>query len=1702
MKRLLIFLFCHLTVVALHAQKSLTDAWNDLEKLEQLGRPQSAIQLLDSIVESATTDKNFPYVVKSHFYRIAIYNQYLQNPQQEYLKYLTEKYDEAPFPVKEIIALPLAKCLLNIELDSGSGTSAAVDRALQLINSSLSNPQLFEIATQDYAPILQKDHFNPKDYQTYWQIDTSYSRDGSGRQPTLMDILIKEADKIFQHPLLSDYSLEKRFAQTSATFHQLNQDTTAWLFNLLEYNHYELSELLQLYEKFPRPEILLKIGTYYWNHNESPKAIPIFERLIQEHQHTYEAAMAKKSLEQIRKPFFTIDIPEVITSTKAIHATIASKNIKQLYYSILPMEISNWMSFKRRPPNEMLQQWPNRMEQLSVWPKDSLLPNPGTGQYVLLVSDSPNPMSNSQTREIKILFFQVSDLSFFQTTKGAQKQLIVTNALNGQPMERISFEFFENQNYNIDGFVKKHPHTVLLSNQDGAITIPTSLPTRSVFRVINGEDTLYNDDLLINNPRPITILDTLTKSYIITDKAIYLPGTHLAYKIIHYRSIHANPAQVLPEVPLTISLLNTRGEVQSVQKVTTNEFGTATGNFLIPEGERSGNWSLKVEENSSNRVFFVEEYTLPEVELTINILNKSPKAGDTLLLSGQLTAYSGRNPSGAKINISLLPQDIWYKRNFPPSGKGSQPFWNTVVYTDVNGRFLVEVPSKVEPGRFQIAAEAMTLSGSSCESLLPVTLGVQKWKPTIKIPKQVVAYQPFKAQINLSNLLNIPGEAPFHFSIRSEKDSRILFQEFGLLKESQSFTVVVNETFSGPLIAELIIYEKDGTSQSVDQSLILIDRDFKYRDEEKGFLYYLESNHLKDGEALNLKLASDIPVYLIWESAKGTSESIWIQGDESSFTKIMNEGEGVLHLVGLKEHRLFYHQEPIVVSKAKKKLMLKYDQFATTLIPGQKVMWDFSLTNPEGKAALSEVAAVLYNKALDERAVQQWEFPFIFYRNYPSLYVSSGLFQNAQVVSWQNRKDKPVFYPPLVLPTIEDYAIPVYGVTPLMMRTNGNQRMEEKIAAIPEESPVETLANEGFNLLNNSRRIGEEVVFFKPSIKTSNKGRFSLEFDAPTTLSQWKLKILALDEKMNGVAEEQLVSTVKPFFLDPYVPKFLRRGDTFFWKTPVANLTDDIIEGQANLLLVDPMSKQDVSAVLTSKTRLDFRVETHSETYLNWIIDLNNTKNESVDFVMSATAPFFEDRVRSNIPILTDQVSLSANLPIYMPPFFSDTILFERKANPEFTYVSQPLDWVWDVLPTFFEEETSNNTIQLINQRFAAVIAYKMGKTAYFDQIAIIDEWLEEVQNKDGGFSWFPNGRSNPYITFYFLDLSSRMDSRSLPKEVVKNALKYLNESKLPEIYIAYINAQWNFNKKNQALSLQDWSGFPPLLKIMLGRYYLLTNQMTEAQAILTSLKETALGNFDTGIFWARESWGGSLQLASDALLFFVEMGTEEEWIQGLQMEILKHKRLNGWGNSKASALAVSALWATFSDVAKDSIQEIQYEWLNENGESSVKINNPNSVPAWGSIVQNFTQSIEEVEAYRQGPLKLKRSYFYEHNEEWLPFKNGDEWRVGQTVKVVLDIENESPMQTIVLRDEFPASAELLYETSSYRWNRNISYYQTRDRDAMLFYFDELPRGAHQVSYKFQLGRSGSYQTGISTITSAYDETFGSFDENMRWIIN
>jgi hypothetical protein len=1683
------------------AQNSVSDDWKELEKLEQLGRPQSALQLLDSILAWSESTSNYPYVVKAHLYREGLYNQFHQNPQQEYLNYLLDQYHKAPFPVRDIIAFPLAKTLLNVELDSGAGTSAAVDSALRLIKASLSNPKLLTIATADYAPIFESNTFNPKDYETYWQIDTSYSTDGSIRQPTLMDVLIKEAHEIFGHPLLNEESLDESYIQIAASFHQKQRDTIAWLFNLLTYGNKNLPDLLSLYQQFPRPEVLLKIGDYYWNHDESPKAVPIFERLIQDHKGTYEAAMAKKNLDQIRKPFFNIQIPEVITTEQSIAVKVTSKNIQQLYYQIYPMDISSWMSIKRESPNEMLQELPVRNPKLTLFPKDAQLPNPGPGAYLLILSDYPNPLSKHHSAEIKFSFFQISNLSFFQASRGNQKKLVIVNARNGQPAEGVTVEFFENTNYLIDGFTQRNPHTVLTSNGEGTITIPSSIPTRTVYRIIDGKDTLYHNDILINKYSQPSRKDTLTKSYIITDKAIYTPGSQVFFKIIHYQSVSNFPSETLSEVPLNVALLNTRGEVNALQKVITNEYGTATGHFTIPEKERSGNWTIKVEEGSSNRSFFVEEYTLPEIALTLSLLNESPKAGDTLLLEGQLKAFSGRNPSGAKVDISLVPQERWFKRQIPPSGNGGQPLWNTSVYTDERGQFKIAVPTDEAPGRFQIKAAAFTLSGSSCESQLPFVLGTQKWKPTVHIPKQVVAYQPFEVQLQLSNYLNRPGKAPYHFSIRSDANEGILYQEFGSLKDAQTFTVTIEDSIAGPLTAELLIYEEDGSSQSLVQPLLLIDRDFKYRDVAEGFLYHISSNHFQKGEELNLRLATDIPVYLIWESADGEMEATWLDVEQPVYQKTMKESNGVLHLIGSQGHQLYYYQEPIVVKQPDNHLILKYDQFTTTLIPGQKVKWDFSLTNPEGKAALAEVASVLYNKALDERGYQPWQFASTFQVDYPSLYISSGLFNSAQVIAWQNRKSKPIFYPAIVLPRLANYSRSFLGQTPLMMRSNMSSGIVEKTASISESTSEENVALDPLNQPNTIRNIGEEVVFFQPIITTSKKGQFSLEFDAPTTLSEWKLKILALDKELNSVAEEQIVTTFKPFFIDPYVPNFLRRGDTFNWNIPIANLTDDVIRGKAQLLLIEPKTKQLITAPLKDIHPREFSVETHSEVFVNWEMDLSQIAIEGLDFVMSASADIFEDRVQSHIPILTNQVKLSENWPVFLPPFHTDTISLDWKAPPEFHWVKQPLDWVWEVLPSFFEEEISNNTIQLINRRFAAVLAHEMGRGEYFDQISLIDEWLKDAQNNDGGFSWFPNGRSNPYISFYLLDLASRMKSQPLNKEVTKQALKYLNQSKLPPIYLAYINAQWENRKNTHELSIENWSGFPPVLKIMLGRYYQLTDQLEEAQAILTSLQETALGDFDSGIFWARESWGGALQLASDALLFFWEMEAERKWIQGLQMEVLKHKRLNGWGNSKSTALAISALWTTFSAIDFETTQDIRYEWKGMGEHEGLIVTNPNAFPAWGSIMQNYTKSIEEVEAYRQGPLKLNREYYVKTNEDWESITEMDNLKLGQTIKVVLNIYNESPMQTVVLRDEFPASAELSFAPSQYRWDRNITYYQTKDRDAVLFYFDDLPRGSHQVSYTYQLGRSGVFHTGISTIQSAYDDAFGSFDENMRWNI-
>ncbi|HEV7671974.1 MAG TPA: alpha-2-macroglobulin family protein [Thermoanaerobaculia bacterium] len=133
-----------------------------------------------------------------------------------------------------------------------------------------------------------------------------------------------------------------------------------------------------------------------------------------------------------------------------------------------------------------------------------------------------------------------------------------------------------------------------------------------------GESAAYSDLgwLYVETPEVAT-----SHGLIFTDRAVYRPGQKVLWKVLAYRGKSDEVPQLLPAAEVKITLLDPLGAEAGSAIVTTNAYGTASGELVVPTGRTLGAWSLSASfgtEAGGVASIQVEEYKRPTFEVTLD----------------------------------------------------------------------------------------------------------------------------------------------------------------------------------------------------------------------------------------------------------------------------------------------------------------------------------------------------------------------------------------------------------------------------------------------------------------------------------------------------------------------------------------------------------------------------------------------------------------------------------------------------------------------------------------------------------------------------------------------------------------------------------------------------------------------------------------------------------------------------------------------------------------------------------------------------------------------------------------------------------------------------------------------------------------------------------------------------------------------------
>ncbi|HMJ46785.1 MAG TPA: hypothetical protein VK498_05615, partial [Ferruginibacter sp.] len=248
----------------------------------------------------------------------------------------------------------------------------------------------------------------------------------------------------------------------------------------------------------------------------------------------------------------------------------------------------------------------------------------------------------------------------------------------------------------------------------------------------------------------------------------------------------------------------------------------------------------------------------------------------------------------------------------------------------------------------------------------------------------------------------------------------------------------------------------------------------------------------------------------------------------------------------------------------------------------------------------------------------------------------------------------------------------------------------------------------------------------------------------------------------------------------------------------------------------------------------------------------------------------------------------------------------------------------------------------------------------------------------------------------------------------------------------------------------------------------------------------------------------------------------------------LKQKQTRQWPTTKATAEACYALllqgsnWLTEEKTVTISLGNIKISSADtdskaeagtgyfkqtiagdkvQQGMGNISVNittngqKPSGSASWGGIYWQYFEDLDKITSAAT-PLRLTKKLFIEKNSDRGPvlkaLNDGDELKIGDKVKVRIELRSDRDMEYIHMKDMRASCMEPVNVISSYKYQGGLGYYETTKDASTSFFFGWLPRGTYVFEYPMFVTHAGNFSNGITTIQCMYAPEFTSHSEGIR----
>jgi len=278
----------------------------------------------------------------------------------------------------------------------------------------------------------------------------------------------------------------------------------------------------------------------------------------------------------------------------------------------------------------------------------------GPGAYMVVASERQS--FSERHNRLATVSLVLGDLVLLRNEEpGGATRLRLLTGSSGEPVAGARIRVFR-----YDGRQRVGEAATLTSGTDGAAnfepprTEESSSLARYLVLVQRGADLAILDLYLVLGA-PKVESDTVL---IFTDRSIYRPGQTVRWKALAYSGDReARHLALAAHRDLTIRLTDPNNQEVATAKVTTNDFGTAAGELVVPAGRQLGTWVLTDAKLWGATQIRVEEYKRPTFEVRLLPPAAAPRLNRPAAFRGEARYYFGLPVTSGKVrwNVTRLP---------------------------------------------------------------------------------------------------------------------------------------------------------------------------------------------------------------------------------------------------------------------------------------------------------------------------------------------------------------------------------------------------------------------------------------------------------------------------------------------------------------------------------------------------------------------------------------------------------------------------------------------------------------------------------------------------------------------------------------------------------------------------------------------------------------------------------------------------------------------------------------------------------------------------------------------------------------------------------------------------------------------------------------------------------------------------------------